>query len=388
MTWRRLRMLLATLVALGIGAPTVSLAAPVITSGSGKAPIRDGASLAARGEALAEALDDALYAACAKLLGVDEADWTTEQQDAIEAKILPARKEYQESFEVLADAAEGDVYRVKVRAVFTEASLKAALLQLEVLQRKRTWQNVMVAIPETHLTRTIPDPAAETAIVKAFTEAGYRVVDPGQVAAIRYNDISSAWERGDMGAVAAIGRKFGAEIVVTGEAFSQAGTEGGRAGMTTCNARVEAKMLRTDTGQIIAADGKHATGIDATEELAAKKALANAGHELALYFMDRMDKVEGAAQKEGAVATVDLVISDIPYAKLAELKAAMKEGLPGVERFNQRGYEKNRAELAVEYSGGDGQALADALAMHRFRSLRLRILKTSPNRIDMSAAPR
>lgn len=37
-----------------------------------------------------------------------------------------------------------------------------------------------VLIPEAILRRPVPDPAAETEIMRALIEAGYRVVDPGQ----------------------------------------------------------------------------------------------------------------------------------------------------------------------------------------------------------------
>ena len=245
----------------------------------------------------------------------------------------------------------------------------------------------MVVIPEQHLTRRIPDPAAETEIIKLLVEGNYRVIDQNQIRTIRYNDEMRQAARGDATAALAVARQFGAEIMIVGEAFSQA-AEAGHAGMVTCRARVEARMFRTDTGEILAADGKHASGIDGTEELAAKKALAAAGNQVAKYFMDQMDRRAREAKKTGAPKIIELVISDIPYAKFAELKTAMKGGIAGITKYNQRNYEANRAELEVEFTEGDAQTLADALAAARFQSLRLTIVKATPNRIDMSVAPR
>lgn len=373
------------------------LAAPVraedlIMTGSARVPIQGGRALEARGQAMNAALDQALTKAAARILEVDREDLTDEQQELIEAKVLPARKDYQDKFEILEEGPEADGanFKMRVRANFAGDKLRDALLQLGLAKRARTWERVMVMVPEHHLTRYIPDPAAETDIIRNFVEARYRVIDQTQIAAIRSTDRAAAAARGDIAAAQAIGRKFGAEIIVVGEAFSQA-VEGARteqSGMRSCRARVEVRMLRTDTGEILAANGVHASGIDATEELAAKKALANAGGQVAKYMLDQLDKRSREDKKEGAPKIVELVVMDIPYAQYAQLKEAMKASITGIQNYRQRGYEANRAELEVEYGGADAQALADALATTKFKDFKLTILKASVNRIDMKAAPR
>jgi hypothetical protein len=377
-------------LALMVAAP--ARAEELVITGSASVPIQGGRALDARGEALSRALDQALTKAVARILEVDREDLTDEQQELIEVKVLPARKDYQEKFEVLEEEkdADGASFRVRVRAVFVGDKLRDALLQLGLVKRARTWERVMVMIPERHLARFIPDPAAETNIIKGFVEARYRVVDQSQIAAIRGTDQAAAAARGDIAAAQAIGRKFGAEIIVVGEAFSQAvdGARTEQVGMRTCRARVEVRMLRTDTGEILAASDEHFSGIDATEELAAKKALANAGGQVAKYLLDQLDKRAREDKKEGAPKIVELVVMDIPYAQYAQLKETMKAGITGIQNYRQRGYEANRAELEVEYGGADAQALADALALAKFRDFKLTILKASVNRIDMKAAPR
>ena len=367
---------------LGIAAPAG--AEPVVATGKGKATIRDGNVDAAREEAREAALDDALVRAAARTLGVDEMDWTDDQTDLVELKILPQRGEFTDTWSVVNDGPDGNVYRVTIKAVFHREKLSHALLAIGVKQRTRTWGRVMVVIPEQHLTRFIPDPAAETEIVRQFVEAGYKVVDAQQIQAIRYNDQASAAAKGDNAAAAAIGRKFGAEIIIVGEAFSQAVE--GFGGRPTCRARVEARMLRTDDATILAAHGAHQSAPEASEELASKKSLANAGGAVARYFLDQMDK--RARTEAGQPRAIELVVSGIAYRNFAVLKDAMKDRIAGILRYNQRNYESERAELEVEFSDGDAQVLADALATTTFPGFRLTVVKASANRVDMKAAPR
>jgi hypothetical protein len=382
----------AVVIGLALFLAASAHAEDLVVNASGRAPIGGGPALAARGQALGNALDQALIKAVARIMEIDREDLTDDQLDLIEAKLLPARKDVQEKFEVLEEGptGDGDGYSVRVRAVFLGDKLRDRLLGLELTKRSRVRETVMVMIPEYHIRHYIPDPAAETEIIRLFTEARYHVVDQQQIAAIRNNDQAAAASRGDNAAAASIGRKFGAEIIIVGEAFSEAIndplTQSG--GMQSCRARGEVRMLRTDNAEILAANGLHASGADATEDLAAKRALANAGGMIGKYLLDQLDKRQREDKKEGAARIVELVVMDIPYAKYAQLKEAMKARIQGVRDFRQKLYEANRAELEVEYEGSDAQALADALATTRFQDFKLTIVKASMNRIDMKVAPR
>lgn len=373
--WCLLVALLA--IALPVSAQTL------VATGKGRAVVGGNSVAGAREAALGAALDDALAKASAKSMGLDENDWTQDQTDLFELKILPHRKEYLDTWDILYDAQEGDAYKVTVRATFREKLLSAALVELGVKKHAKTWQRIMVVLPEQHLTRWIPDPAAETEIIRQFTEAGLQLIDQKQFEAIRYNDQTVAAAKGDNAAAAAIGRKFGAEIVVVGEAFSEDAP--GYEGRPTCRARVEARMIRTDNATIIAANGMQASAFEATEEMASKKSLAKAGGDIAQYFLDQLDK--RAKEAANGPTPIDLVISNIPYKQFTNLKTSMKDRVPGITEFHQRSYEANRAELEVLYTNGDAQALADALATAKFPLFRLTIVKATVNRIDMQAAP-
>ena len=82
-----------------------------------------------------------------------------------------------------------------------------------------------------------------------------------------------------------LGREFGADIVVYGEAFSQrTGTQGTQ---VTCRARVEIKAVRTDDASILISNGLEAGALDNAEFVAAKSALRSAGTLVADYMLEQ-----------------------------------------------------------------------------------------------------
>ena len=147
--------------------------------------------------------------------------------------------------------------------------------------------SVMVIIPEFHIQRRIPDPAGETEIIRQLIDAGFQVKDPSVYAAIRDSERLKR-AQSDASAAREIGREFGADIVIIGEAFSEMSPSQSQRGLISCRARVEARAVRTDDATIIAADGRHAGGAEITESGSAKLALKNAGAEMADYLLEKM----------------------------------------------------------------------------------------------------
>jgi curli biogenesis system outer membrane secretion channel CsgG len=145
---------------------------------------------------------------------------------------------------------------------------------------------VMIVIPEQHISTRVPDPAGETEMIRKFLEIGYNVVDPDQVVAI-YQQGSLSAEIENPAKAAELGKRFGADVIIIGEAFSQKATRG-NGNMLSCRARVEARAIETATGRILAANGTHAGGVDIAEFVAAKAALRNAGGQLGDYFINQL----------------------------------------------------------------------------------------------------
>jgi len=203
---------------------------------------------------------------------------------------------------------------------------------------------IAIVIPETHITRKIPDPAAETAITKKLLEAGFtRVVDRDQVERIRNSDMAKALMRNDIAAIRGVGAQLGVDYVMAGEAFSESvGTVAG--GLFSCRARVEAKIFRVDNARIIATNGFHAGGADLTEATAAKKALSNAGDQMGDYMVKQLLGANlGASTASGVKLTVAGTLTFMKVSDLSKAVGAIK----GVENVRTNEYSSTMATLDI-----------------------------------------
>jgi curli biogenesis system outer membrane secretion channel CsgG/uncharacterized protein YukE len=149
--------------------------------------------------------------------------------------------------------------------------LDTAMKKLRRQLEGKALPTVAVLVAESHARARWPDPAAATEIKKVFREAGFQVVEGDKAALEKWTqNVTLA----------------GADIVVTGEGFSEFG--GQFSGLTSCSARLEVQALHRDSGQIIAVERTTRRAVDLSETIAAKTALQSAGHELALRLATRI----------------------------------------------------------------------------------------------------
>ena len=100
---------------------------------------------------------------------------------------------------------------------------------------------------------------AESTIMEKFINAGFNVVDPEQVKGNITRDKALRILEGDNAAAAAEGLKYGAQVVITGKAFSKiGGSKLYGTNMQSVQATLQARVVRTDTAKVFAS--KSATG--------------------------------------------------------------------------------------------------------------------------------
>lgn len=347
-----------------------------VFTGDGIALIVEENVLAARGQALEKARINALERAIEKILSFEVIE---EKRDALELTILPKAKVYVLKTEIIKDKEEDGLYIVKIRATVDLNALEK-MVRDEGLMPKRGLAykpRIMIIIPEQHSRRWIPNPAAETEIIRQFVEERFYLVDQKQVAEIRYNDETLAAAQGDLEAAVAIGRKYGAEVIITGQAFSE--YVGPKENMILCSARVEMRAIKTDTGQILYADAKDASALAVSENIAAKRALQRAASLLGPEFIEKVLAWTEIDKEEGRMIT--LYISNISYSQLIIVKEVFAERIPGVDRCVQRSYIGGIGEIEVVYRG-ESQELADSIQKILFEDFDIRVINYTENRID------
>ena len=140
----------------------------------------------------------------------------------------------------------------------------------------------MVIIPEVLDNAPVVTPSAEAAVWRGLLKAGYEVVDQGQIAEIRSpQEVRNLLATGNTAPARAIGQQYGADFVIVGHSFAQRAGTIMQSRLVSARARIEAKMVRTATNEIVASPVVEAAGVDLAPTLAGKKALEKAGAQLA-----------------------------------------------------------------------------------------------------------
>jgi len=151
-----------------------------VFTGEGVAPIVNENVLAARGEAIKKARLNALERAVEEILPFEVIE---EKREAIEAVLSSNLRTYIIGTKVIKEEREDGLYKVIVRATVDLDALKRTIIDKGFMPKRGLGYRprIMVVIPEQHFRRKIPDPAAETEIIRQFAKERFYVVDQKQV---------------------------------------------------------------------------------------------------------------------------------------------------------------------------------------------------------------
>ncbi len=121
---------------------------------------------------------------------------------------------------------------------------------------------VQIALEERHIAAArVPDPAVDAELRRMLTQCGFTIIDTAEI---------------DPG-------KAGVQVIIKGEAISELGTRIGN--LVSCTARVELTLVDRQSGKTLLADRTTTRAADLSEHIAAKTALQQAGHEMALKIL-------------------------------------------------------------------------------------------------------
>ena len=176
--------------------------------------------------------------------------------------------------------------------VMTEEELAAALRKK--LEGK-TLPKFAVVIPERHVNRPIPDPAAETEFNYLLRACKAEVINTK-------DDAMSDWARAYLKSTGKpMPKGFDeADIAIVGEGFSEyAGTN---EKLISVKARLEVKAVDIESGKILATGRTTSVAVDLAENIAAKSALQKAAAEIAMKLIpeavDEWAKLQAARPAE------------------------------------------------------------------------------------------
>ena len=277
---------------------------------------------------------------------------------------------------------------MKIRAEVGRTNLMNDLRAIGVLHVLAEKPKVMFVIEEkvagmfgTTAWETIGQ--AETTMIEQFIQAGFDVVDPQTVKANISKDQAVRILTGNAQEAAAAGLNAGAQIVITGKAFSK--NAGGRilnTQMQSLQGVVQVRAVRTDDARIISAKSGRASKAHLDEMQGGTLAIESASRKIAQPLMtDILQKWRG--ETYGRERLVTLKISGlVSYRHLMFIKNFLTKEMQGVKALHQRSYLARSAELAIDYSG-KATNIADELANRKFPGFRIEPVQVTLNQLDL-----
>lgn len=270
----------------------------------------------------------------------------TKSRGFITNYVVTERRETASGWQVSIDAEVDD---------HPNAPLMTELTRLGIIDVKLRNPKIVVYIPEYHIQSRIPDPAGETAVIHALVSAGFSNViaaKPEIVASRASNRAGRPFSQMTVEDIRAVARFLEADILVLGEAFSDGVGDIGaylpgrqQTQMQSCRARVEAKMYIAATGQIIAADGKIASGADISEAVASKKALTAAGQQMGDFMAKELIQL-GSGNRQG----MEVIVDGRDFTEISQVQATLGQ-IRGANDVQLAGYEAGQGRFTLQYSG-------------------------------------
>jgi hypothetical protein len=372
-------MALLLLVVLILGISTWSESVESIIA-EGMAAVQNGHEDIARDQALADALRRAVEQTVGTLIA---SETMVKNYEVLNDEIYSHTRGYVRQYDVLKERHDGNLFRVTIRAAVDTGQLKQDLQAMGLLYQRVKQPRFMVVIPETHIGRQPPDPAGETEIIRQLITRGIKVVDQAQSRRIRRSDQMRTLLSGDVETAKRIGLRHGAEVMIVGEAFSEGAMR--RATLISVRARVEARAIRTDTGEILTADGQFAPGVDIAEHIAGKKALAKAGER---WLEANLPVILKRWETETAnTSSVQIVVHGLTLKQLIQFEQVLKSQVRGVKNIQRRSFDHKVAVLEVDVQG-TGQSLANDLTVRDLGYFVAEVTAFTPHRVDVEVRPK
>ena len=338
-----------------------------------------------------KAIDDALRRAVEQAVGtLISSDTMTNNFQVVHDKILAQTSGYVKSYQIVKEEQVGQEFRVTVMADVGRENLQRSLEALGLLHELKEKPKVMVIIEEkvgglfgTTAWENVGQ--AESTIMERLVAAGFSVVDPGLVRANISRDEALRFLEGDAKAAASARTKYGAQVLITGRAFSK--NAGGKllgTQMQSVQATVQARVSRADDGRVISSRSEQGTRAHIDEMQGGALAIKEASEKLSDTVIN---DILSSWKKEvyGRSQEITLMISGlVSYRHLSAVKKFLESDLQGVKAVHQRSFTQGTAELLIDY-GGKAGLIADELANKRFTGFRLEPTNVTQHRLDVRA---
>lgn len=358
MPWKRLLLALTlslNLALAGLAAPEVQTVTVDGEAAIGSDPAR------AREEAVAQANRLAVEQAMGVYV-VSE----TEIKDMIVVKdtILTKASGYISGYKILAESKANGIYKVKIQATVSVAPLVDQLAKLGLL---RDWTVAVVLVSNAGVRAS--NEAAKTRLNEFMLTRGFKLADNQAVVALNDPEVLKQLQKGNYMAAVPILRDQGVDVLVVGTTLTRANAEGAietYGGIKTImtQGQLDARLVRVDTGEILAAKSFQGVAGGSSQDIAESKAIEKAAGLAGEYFSLEIAKLPAATS-----AVVQLTIRGLNFNRERAFRAALGQ-VPGLRKISRAIYRNQVAQYELEYQGKSdslAEALADAALLKPFK---------------------
>ena len=253
---------------------------------------------------------------------------------------------------------------------------------------------VMVMVDEKAI-GSVSTSEIETMAVKKLAEKGISTVDQNMVQN-NLERIQKAFRgAGDNRAAAAMGREFGADVILLGEAVAKPNAAKiGETNLRSYNATVTLRAVRIDNSVNITTASESSTVVAMDDITGSSRALKAAGEKalgtLVPELVAKWEKPTEAGVKAGGKTAVEMTVGGMDQIwKLKATRVCLKENKKCIASVVQKSYAQGVAIFRVE-SLLPAEELAEELVMHPPEELKVQVVEIHPTTLSLRVveAPR
>lgn len=311
---------------------------------------------------------------------------TTVTATSIEDNIYSKAQGFVKTFKIIKESKGPDGnFEITIEAEVTDMidQVMADDAAFQTLLNSMNRPRIIFMINETNLIDNAPTDFAETKLLSMFFEKGFDVVDRQLVRALKDNEDYDKALAGNVAAASKIAGQLGAEVIVIGTAKISSG--GKIYNMHSGQADINAKIVRTDTGQILAvvpqARGKFphisasTAGVTATG-----KAVESLGKKIITQLITKW------STQQANFIKVYVVLKGADFMSYMTFESFLKaQTVSGIRNAYAKSLNDGVAEFEVEFEG-KAQALAMGLARTSPDGLTIKVTGLTGNRITAEVA--
>jgi len=338
--------------------------------------------LLARDEAVKRALRRAIEEGVGTLI---DSESLAQNFQLLNDEVYSQVKGYVREYDVVADNNGVDnIYRITVRATVVLASLEKDLKALNIIKSEKGNPRVMVLFAELMDGLPIAGNVVQTKMEKIFLKHRFPLVDKSQFQAIQSRDATLSYA--DPMKAAALGRRFGAEVVIVGQASADLVDSSQPYGVSVFyyQSQISAKAIKVDTAQIMAVESietdwrKPGQGQASGRMESAKQSLGAGGEMIADQMISQI--VEAWRSEVFNSVTIQVVAENVNGKRRRGFKNELKK-IRGVNSVNERNFTNQVLVLDLDVEGSIWKNFDERL--EAFETVGVELTGKTQNRIDI-----